>query len=93
MTLEQELEEAGEKLFEALKGATPGEKDVLRSIGNEIERYTREQEQQGKAVDRSALFAAGIITNEGIQSDALREAAKHYLDVDYMFVRDQTGEG
>ncbi|MHB2015732.1 MAG: hypothetical protein ACYCW6_02175 [Candidatus Xenobia bacterium] len=91
MTLEQELVEAGDKLFEALKTATPEEKEVLRSIGSEIERYHNEQTAQGKVIDRSALFAAGIITHEQIQSETLRLAAKHYLEVDYMFVRAEEG--
>ena len=84
---ETELLQAGESLGEAMASATDEEKEILREMKNQVDLFAQEEERKGRYLDRSALFAAGIIAHPDISSQKLIEAAKEYIDKDYMFVK------
>jgi hemerythrin-like domain-containing protein len=84
---EKNLIEAGERLGEAMKQASPEEKRILREMKDQVESFAKEEEAKGRLLDRSALFAAGIIAHPDITNEVLLEAAKNYIDMDYLFVK------
>ena len=85
--LEAKLLQAGEELGQAMAKANEEEKKILREMKEQVELFAKEEEAKGKYLDRSALFAAGIIAHPDLTSDELIQAAKAYIDSDYMFVK------
>ncbi|MDQ7823213.1 MAG: hypothetical protein RDV48_10500 [Candidatus Eremiobacteraeota bacterium] len=86
-TFEKQLEEAGEKMGRLMQKASDQEKERLRAMKKEIENFAIDEEKKGKFYDRSALFAAGIIANPDITDEAMKEAAKEYIEKDYLFIK------
>lgn len=86
-SLEKNLEEVGERLGERMKQASEEEKEILRAMLREIDEFAKEEEKKGKYLDRSALFAAGIIAHPDIKDEELMEIAKEYIEADYLFVK------
>ena len=87
---EKELIDAGERLGKALGQASDEEKKILRDMKAQVALFADEEEKKGKYLDRSALFAAGIIAHPDITNSELVEAAKEYIDKDYTFVKSFT---
>jgi hypothetical protein len=84
---EKNLIDAGEKLGLAMKEASADEKKILRDMKEQVESFAKEEEVKGRLLDRSALFAAGIIAHPDIVSEVLIDTAKIYIDMDYLFVK------
>jgi len=89
---EKELIDAGELLGKALAQTSDAEKKILREMKEQVALFADEEEKKGKYLDRSALFAAGIIAHPDITNAELVEASKDYIDKDYMFVKALTGK-
>jgi len=87
---EKELIDAGERLGKALGQASDEEKKILRDMKAQVSLFADEEEKKGKYLDRSALFAAGIIAHPDITNSELVESAKEYIDKDYTFVKSFT---
>ncbi|MBM3460536.1 MAG: hypothetical protein FJX76_00350 [Armatimonadetes bacterium] len=84
---QNELETAGERLGQCMASVSPEEKEVLRNIKTRVEELARDEETRGRYLDRSAIFAAVIAVDDRITNEALIEAAREYLEKDYLFVK------
>ena len=84
---EKKLIESGERLGRALAGCSEEEKKILRDMKEQVDLFAKEEDDRGRFLDRSALFAAGIIAHPDITSEDLISAAKEYIDMDYLFVK------
>jgi hypothetical protein len=67
--------------------ASDKEKEVLRGMKKRVDDYAESSEKDGKYIDKSAIFAAGIIANPEINVEELIKVAREYVDVDYLFVK------
>ena len=85
--LELQLIDAGEKLGQAMAKVGEEEKKILREMKSQVDLFVTEEEAKGKYLDRSAFFAAGIIAHPDLTTEELIDAAKNYIDYDYMFVK------
>ena len=89
----KKLEEAGERLGKAMGETTPEKREALKEIKGFVEEHAAKMASEGKFVDKSALFAWGIIfwsvtaTDKFDESDPLIMAAKDYIDADYTFIK------
>ncbi|MCD6309376.1 MAG: hypothetical protein J7M18_01600 [Candidatus Eremiobacteraeota bacterium] len=84
---EEKLIKAGERLGQALASCSEEEKKILREMKEQVDMFANEEEDKGRFLDRSALFAAGIIAHPDITGEELISAAKEYIDMDYLFVK------
>lgn len=84
---EENLIKAGERLGKAMMKCSEKEKEILRELKKKVEEYAKEQEERGKFLDKSSLFAAAIIVTTEIENEELIEAAKEYIEMDYLFVK------
>jgi hypothetical protein len=84
---EKSMEDAGERLGLLMRDVSPDEKEVLRNIKDKVEELAKDQEKNGRYLDRSAIFAAVIAVDDRIQNEPLIEAAREYLEQDYLFVK------
>ncbi|MEW6277688.1 MAG: hypothetical protein AB1758_03620 [Candidatus Eremiobacterota bacterium] len=84
---EKELLEAGERLGELMGRTTGTNKELLRSLHDQVESVARQKQSEGILVDKAALFACVIITSIEIDDDELVRAAGDYIDKDYMFCK------
>ncbi|MCL5037813.1 MAG: hypothetical protein M1269_11960 [Chloroflexi bacterium] len=84
---ETKLIEAGERLGQVLAKCSDEEKKILRDMKKEVDGFANEEDKKGRFLDRSALFAAGIIAHPDITDEEVISAAKEYIDMDYLFVK------
>jgi hypothetical protein len=91
-TYEKQLETVGEQMGLLMQKAPEKEKEILRGMKKEIDTFAVDEEKKGKYYDRSALFAAGIIANPEITGEELKQAAKEYIEADYMFIKSMKDE-
>ena len=85
--LEKNLEVIGEKMGHLMKDAPLNEKEILKRMNNEVRQFAEQEEKNGKYFDKSAIFAAGIISNADITNQELKKAAKEYIETDYLFIK------
>ncbi len=86
--LEKELEVASDRLGMALKNAPAAEKEFLSSMYDKLAEFVAEQKKKdGKTLDSSAMFAAGIIGSQEINDEELVAAAVNYIDKDLAYCR------
>jgi hypothetical protein len=91
-TYEKQLEAIGERMGLLMQRASDEQKILLRKMKKEVEDFAKEEETKGNYLDRSALFAAGIIANPEITNDELKAAAKEYIEVDYHLLKSYKDE-
>jgi hypothetical protein len=84
---EGKLLEVGEKLGELMSKASDSEKDILRAMKKRVDDYAESVVSEGKYIDRSAIFAAGIIAHPEINDEGMINAAREYVEVDYLFIK------
>lgn len=84
---EKALLEAGERLGECMKSVSDAEKEVLRGMYGRVDGFVKDIQQQGRYLDRSAVFACAIAVDDRIQDASLIDAAKQYIEQDYLFVK------
>lgn len=90
---EKKLEEVGEKMGQLMKNASPEEKERLKAMLDEINTFvTKEEQESGHYYDRSALFAAAVIADPDLANEELKQAAKEYIEIDYLFVKNYSEE-
>lgn len=85
---EDDLIKAAQELGEATTRCTPEEREHIKMLYEAVATFAEEQKEKGILVDRSAFFAAGIITHNEIQNEELRKAAVKYVDMDLLFVKE-----
>jgi len=88
--IEKQLEEAADALGKAMAEASPEVKKILRDMKEQVEKFVVQEAKEGKRMDASALFAAGIIAHPEILDTRVIGAAKDYIDTDYLFVKGMT---
>ncbi len=83
--LEKDMVEAGEHLGRLMAEADDHHKKVLALAHDQLEGFVKEKQAEGKHLDSAALFAIVIISHPEISDEKLIEAAKNYVDKDYLF--------
>ena len=68
---------------------TPEERELIRKLYEEVQTFSASQTEKGILVDKAAFFAAGIVFHPGISTEAVRNAAIAYIDLDYLFVKER----
>lgn len=84
---EKSLQEAGERMGECMRNASDAEKEVLRTMHRRIDEFVGDIAKQGRYLDRSAVFACAIAVDDRITDEKLIEAARQYIEQDYLFVK------
>lgn len=83
---EKKLEETGDKLGSLMNQASAEDKARMKEMIGEVEAFVTDEHKKGKYYDRSALFAAAIIAEPGF-TDAIKDVAKEYIEIDYLFLK------
>lgn len=81
---EAKLSAAADKLGLAMKAAPEAEREILRAMYADYQRFVEENNDNQ---DISALFAMGIISHNDIKTEAVIEAAVEYIDTDLEYCR------
>ena len=85
---EELMEKAATKLGEVMAACPPGEKEILRNIKAEIEKFASQKEKEGIVIDRSSQYVLAILMNEQLApNEALMTAGKDFIDAEYEFVK------
>ncbi|MGM9991565.1 MAG: tRNA pseudouridine(38-40) synthase TruA [Candidatus Bruticola sp.] len=82
---EAKLSAAADKLGLAMKAAPEAEREVLKGMYADYQRFVKERPDDN--LDISALFAMGIISHAEIKSEDIIEAAVEYIDTDLEYCR------
>lgn len=82
---EKEMLEAGEQLGRLMAEADDHHKKVLALAHDQLDGFLKEKQAEGKNLDSAALFAIVIISHPEINDERLIQAAKNYVDKDYLF--------
>ncbi len=85
---EDQLTQAAVAIGQAATGCSPEEREQVRSLYEQVQRFAEAQKAKGITIDRSAFFAAGLIFHPQVSNDALKRAAIDYVDLDLLFVRE-----
>ncbi len=83
--LEKDMQEAGEHLGKLMAEADDHHKKVLAVAHEQLDAFIKEKHAEGKLLDSAALFAIVIVSHPDIHDENLIEAAKSYIDKDYLF--------
>lgn len=87
MDFEKQLEEAADRLGQAMKNATPAEKEILKELYASCKQVAGDQGKDEPPMDISAAFALAIIENESLATEELIEAAVNYINKDVELCR------
>lgn len=82
---EKDMIEAGERLGRLMAEADDHHKKVLALAHEQLDGFLKEKQAEGKNLDAAALFAIVIISHPEISDESLIQAAKDYVDKDYLF--------
>lgn len=88
---EDQLARAAVAIGQATTGCTPEEREQIKSLYEQVQRFAEAQKAKGITIDRSAFFAAGLLFHPQVSNDALKQAAVDYVDMDLLFVREMAG--
>ncbi len=85
---EKRLIEAGEKLGRIMAKVSDEKKKVLQRIKRTVEEFAKDMESKGRFIDRSSMYAMGIIIDDELNADdELAEAAKEYIEADHQYLQ------
>ncbi|MCE1247720.1 MAG: hypothetical protein LWY06_13855 [Firmicutes bacterium] len=85
---EDAMMQAGDKLGLLMSKTSPEQKEILKKIKDDVEKYASEREKEGKYIDRSSMYAVAIILDDNLKAEEeLITAAKEFIDADYEYIK------
>lgn len=85
---EDDLVQAALAIGQAAAACPMEEKEQIKKLYEQVQAFAESQKAKGVIMDRSAFFAAGLYFHPAITSQAVRDAAVAYIDLDLLFVRE-----
>lgn len=84
---EEDLINKAKALGQATTACSDEEREFIKRLYADVQKFGDEQKEKGVYIDRSAFFAAGIILHPEISNEGVRRAAVDYVEMDHLFIK------